>query len=223
MPAGKELGHHPRQVQHGGLGGGIAVGLDFRDALAIDRADVDHLGEIVRGGGRFQQLDEALRQEEDGFDVEVHHLVPAGLGKIIERRAPACAGVVEQHIDAALAGRHFGREALDLFHLGKIGGNRDAAAKLREFGGEPVTHRGVAGGDDDAGAVLHHGAGDHLADATAAAGHHHNLVTDRKQLFDLHRQSPENRFVKWFRSPRRRRGRARCASLRRAAACGRQG
>ena len=120
--------------------------------LAIDRADVDHLGQIARAGGSLQQRRQFLGEEEDGLDVYVHHLVPAGFREFVETGPPRGAGIVEQNIDLGRDSGHGGGKPLDLRHLAEIG--RDGGAGRAKLGGEPFAVADLAAGDDDPGAVL---------------------------------------------------------------------
>ena len=105
--AGEALGEVAREHVHGGLARAVAVVLKRRRAQAVDRADVDHArgsSALGRGAQRPQQRD---RQVKDALDVGVRDLVPAAGGKLLERRAPRGAGVVDEDVERgeALLGR----------------------------------------------------------------------------------------------------------------------
>ena len=120
--------------------------------LAIDRADVDHLGQIARAGGGLQQRRQFLGEEEDGFYVYVHHLVPAGFREFVETGPPRGAGVVEQDVHLGRDGGDGGGKPLDLRHLAEIG--RDGGAGRAELGGKAFAVADLAAGDDNMRAIL---------------------------------------------------------------------
>ena len=70
---------------------------------------------------------QSLRQEEQGFDVQVHHAVPAGFGELAKIGAPCRTCIVHQNVDlfltlgnlcrerkATINGRQIARQANDL-------------------------------------------------------------------------------------------------------------
>ena len=50
----------------------------------------------------LQRAVQCLRQEERRLYVQVHDLVPAGFGKLLERYAPCGPGVVDQDVELVL-------------------------------------------------------------------------------------------------------------------------
>ena len=136
-----------------------------------------------------------LGQEEQALDVEVHHLVPAGFGELVEIRAPGRPGIVDQHVEPALARSQFLSQALDLVHLRKIAGQADHLAGVLgvEFGLGLGQLLALAGGDVDPLAPGGEEAFEqHLADPAAAAGDQRDLAFKAEQFSEIecHRCSP---------------------------------
>src|SRR5206468_9310933 len=111
---------------------------------------------------------------------------PARLRKVIERTAPARAGVVDEHIEALFALPHLGGQTIDLLHLRQIGWKGYALTQYRKLLRQLAAHLRITSGNVDFGTVLHVGARHHLAEAAPAAGDEDNLSSNRKQVFDLH-------------------------------------
>ena len=92
-----------RQVDAGRLGRAVAEGAragrgqaavgacgDVGGLDAGHAGDVDDAGRVVRSGTFEQKRFQAGGRVEDGFDVQGHQLVPAGLGEVVVWGAPAC-------------------------------------------------------------------------------------------------------------------------------------
>ena len=122
-----------------------------------------------------------LAQEEHGFEVDVHHVVPVLLGELERSVAPDDAGVVDQDVDAAVGLDHLPH---DLVHGGdapEVGLNpQPPAAQVFEplgpLGEVLVVHCG------DVGAGLGQPEGHRFAQADRAAGHDGHLPVQSEVL-----------------------------------------
>ena len=108
-----------RQMDDGGFRCLIAIGLPRVDAQAIDRCDVNDLAGAIKCRGCLQLRMQGLRQKEQGFDVQVHHTVPASFRELAKIRAPCCARIVHENIDLFLT-------------LGNLRGKRQATVHGRQ-------------------------------------------------------------------------------------------
>ncbi len=177
--------HAAREVDQAGLAGGVRVGFLRVDRHAVDRGDVDHLGQVV-GRGLPEHRRQRLRQEEGRLQVQVDHLVPAAFRKFVERRAPGGAGVVDQDVERALVlgvGLDQRLRAVERRHVGR---QRDAVAEGRQLLGGLVAGRGLARRDVDARALRQEAFGDHAADAARAAGDERAAALEREESGGVH-------------------------------------
>ena len=157
-------GHPFGQVDQATFAGGVGIGFLRVDRHAVDGRDVDHLGQVV-GGGSGEHRGQRLGQEERGFEVQIHHLVPATFWKLVKRRAQGGTCVVDQDVQGFFmlaVGGHQRRDASGGRH---IGGQRNTGAKLGQLGRCLVTRSGLAGGDVDPCALGQETFGDHAANA----------------------------------------------------------
>ena len=136
-----------------------------------------------------QQAVQLLRQEEGRLDVEVHDLVPAGLGEIIECAAPGDPGIVDPDIQPVFPRGQFGGKGLDPGHCADVG--RQGHAALAQFGSRGGQILGLAGSDVDPGATRRQEAfGDHPPDAARSPGDERHAPFQRKQAGKVHRGNP---------------------------------
>ena len=155
------------------------IGGDADAALeAEQRGDVDDAGggAAVEGGFR-----EGLGQQEDGLEVDVHHVVPIGLGIIHAVGAADDAGVVDEDVERA--------------ERGDLGGDVRGGGKVHEDGLSGAARgldlrdglvTGAATGGEDMGAGLGQTHGDGLTDAGVGTGDEGALAVDAK----VHLRSP---------------------------------
>src|SRR5699024_2857524 len=97
---GQPHGHPLGEVDDAGLARVVRVRLQGVEGEPVDGADVDDLGLVAAApvAGTEQVL--GLPGEEEGrLDVEVHDLVPAVLGELVEGRTPGRAGVVDEDVE----------------------------------------------------------------------------------------------------------------------------
>ena len=114
------------QIDDGRFGRLIAVGLPGVQAQAVNRGDVNHFGGLLGRGVGFEQVVHGLGEEEDGFHIQVHHLVPACFGEGLKRLTPGGAGVIDQNVDAVFVFRHGCRQCLAAFDCGNVLRHRNA-------------------------------------------------------------------------------------------------
>ena len=138
--------HAAGEVDEPGLARGVRIGLLRIDRDAVDRRDVDHLrGRRLARAARQRRV-QRLRQEERRLDVQVHDLVPALLGELVERRAPGGAGVVDQDVERAFVRRvGLGQRlrAFDGRHVHRQ--RRRTSPRARQLRGGRVAGVGLAG------------------------------------------------------------------------------
>ena len=125
-----------------------------------------------------------LGEEEGGFDVEVHYLVPALFGEGLERFAPRGPGIVDEDVEPGFArGEIFGQCAAAL-HGGDIVGEGYAILAQRRrslLAGLGLTRR-----DIDLGTLGDEALGDHPADAARPAGDESDAAVEAKECARVH-------------------------------------
>ena len=126
------------EVDDCGFGGLIAVGLPGIQSQPVNGRDVDDLGRLRCGCARFEQSVHGLRQKEDRFHIQVHHLVPARLREGFKGFAPCGTGVIDQHVNALFMLRHRGRQCLAAFYGGDILWHGDTVGA--QFFSDCLTH-----------------------------------------------------------------------------------
>ena len=179
--------HPPRQVDHRCLARRVGIGLRRIDEDAVDGSNVDHFRRPLGDGRRTQRLVQRLGQEEQRLDVEVHHLVPAAFGKLVEVGAPGRTRIVNEDIELGFALDDLGGQPLAAGIGRDIDRQRDAFAAIfrGEFLGGCFAGSGLARGDVNLRCALaEKTAGDHLADAARAAGHQGDAALQRKQILE---------------------------------------
>ena len=92
------------QVVDGSFARSVGIGAELVDVDTVDRSDIDDPCGIFGRGRCFQQRQQGLGQEERPFDIDIHDLVPAAFRKLLDRRAPGCAGIVHENIETGLTG-----------------------------------------------------------------------------------------------------------------------
>ena len=141
----------------------------------------------MRSGGGAQRCGQRLGEKERRLDVEVHHLVPAALRKLVEIRTPGCAGIVDQDIELRFALLEFGCQHFNAGKGGNIDRQRDAFAAIfgRKFLRGGLARSGLARRDVDfRGALAEKSGCYHLADAARAPGHQRDAALERKQILE---------------------------------------
>ena len=99
-------------------------------------------------------------------------------GDVFERREFVDAGVVDEHVEAAVGFFGFGEEAGDVGLFGDVGLDGDGFAAVGGDFGDDFVGAGFAGGvvDDDGGAFGGERFGDGCADAFGGAGDDRDLI-----------------------------------------------
>ena len=157
------LVHRLRVADHARLGGRVDR-QERLPGLAGDRGEVDHDGVAVLAAGGAQHLGALAVEEDDRAQVDGELEVDALGLVLVDGRAGADAGVVDQHVEAAEALLVGGDHALDVLLGGHVA--RDlldlvaGPAQLLGGGGELL---GAAGGDGERVALLT----EHLCDGEA--------------------------------------------------------
>src|SRR5579871_6295995 len=82
---------------------------------------------------------QGLSEEKGRFDIEVHHLVPAVFGKLIEISGPSRPGVVDQDVEVGLALINLVGEGLAAGEARNVLRQRDAGSELGELPRRCVT------------------------------------------------------------------------------------
>jgi hypothetical protein len=141
---------------------------------------------VVVGGRGFEQAQQALGQKEHRLDVGVHHLVPAGLGVLLDGSAPRRTSVVDENVEVVGVLAYPGAQRAPMVDNG---GDGDAALAglFAQAGGGGVAHVGLARADDRRRTVVEESAGDHLADAARSSGDEHGLAANAEELRDVER------------------------------------
>ncbi len=168
---------------HRSFAGCVGKVVELRHADAVDRADVDHARRSARPPRLLDQRQKLLGEVEDSFDVGVHRLVEAVLGKIFELGAPTGAGVVDQDVELRFAGRKLAGDTAAFFDRREIGRNGNASAVRREFGCDAVANVRFARRDVNVGAGLDVRARDHQADAPGAACDQRSFAGNGEKIF----------------------------------------
>ena len=177
--AGQVAGQHV----HAGLRRAVREVVGGRHGDAVDRADHDDPGGILGGSRRSRRREQRLGQEERRLDVEIHHLVEAGLGELVDRGTPGGAGVVDQDVHPILVLVDGTDETTHLVGVAQIGGDRDALAALQRVG-RGIARLGLPGRDVDPHPVVDERLGDHESDPPRSAGHHGHLAAHTEEVLD---------------------------------------
>src|SRR5579862_608923 len=88
--------HALGQVDQTRLARMIRVRLLRIDGDAVDRGDVDDLGKFFLARGGAQRAVQRLGEKERSLYIQVHDLVPAALGKLVELRTPGRTRIVDE-------------------------------------------------------------------------------------------------------------------------------
>ena len=134
-----------RQAEHAGLGGAVRGLVRVGDHRAGHRAHVDDASVAALDHARH----DAARDVELGLEVDGDAEVPLVFTQVLEGGEVLVlaeddhAGVVDQHVDAAVALDDLGHHGADLVHLREVGGVRaDRGAQLAQRGGALVGRLG---------------------------------------------------------------------------------
>src|ERR1700677_4870149 len=82
-----------------GFGSRVGIGRQHVDGNAVDRGDVDDLCWPLPTCGAAEGSEQRLNEEERSLDVQIHDLVPAALGKALDRLTPSRASVVDENVE----------------------------------------------------------------------------------------------------------------------------
>jgi hypothetical protein len=107
-----------------------------------------------------------LAHQERALDVDADHRVEVGLGHVQEIRSLEDAGVVDQHVDAAMRGQGARDQRVHVGLVADVAVHVDPA----EFGCQRLARRVGQIGQHHVGAFAREAAGAGLADALGAAG-----------------------------------------------------
>ena len=107
-----------------------------------------------------------LAHQEGALEVDAQHGVEIGFGHVQEIGRLEDAGVVDQHVDAAVRGQGARHQRV---HVGLVA-HVAVHVERAEFGGQRAAVRVVQIGDHDVGAFAREAPGAGLADALGAAG-----------------------------------------------------
>ena len=129
---------------------------------------------------------QGLGQEKRRFQVQVHHLVPATLGKVVKRRAPGSAGVVDQYIELLLVRREGCCQRLGADNRRDIGGQGDTMTQSRQFARRLITDLRLARRDIDLGSLGQKTRCNHASDTTRATCNQGDSAFKRKKF--VHRR-----------------------------------
>lgn len=124
MSLSKVVGQDPGEMVQTSLRGTVRKGLEGRHTQAVDGADVDDARGRVLASLCFQTRCEELGNCEDAVQVQGKNTGPCGIWVFIEGSAPVGPTVVDEHVKMVLTLPEFFGEALAVFQLVEIGGDR---------------------------------------------------------------------------------------------------
>src|SRR5580693_8202935 len=172
---------------HATLAGVIADSLKFRGSAvnARDGGYVDDFPAALRG----HEFSGSLRKQKSARQVRLDHFVPMFETHFFDRRAPGCACIVDENIDAAEL-RH-GRidNSLNLgriFHVATEG--QGLHSEALQFGGGPFAALLFAGAQDEISAHFRQAFRHLPAQADGAAGDNRHASSEIKELSNIHRR-----------------------------------
>lgn len=157
-----------RQMDHCRLGGGIAVcgvGTKSTHSNPCHRGGDYNAGRVVDRTTLAEQRFQLLHAVEDTLDVQVHHFGERIFRVALEWGTPGSTGIGEKDVNMVGRFGYFGREALNLGKLGKVGRDGDglgAGALVGECvqrGDGFITGVGFAGGNINFGTASLHQTG----------------------------------------------------------------
>lgn len=118
--------------------------------MSGDGGDVDDLPAFLR----FHRRQHGGDAVEDAANVDVDDLVPFVDFQLLQQRQRHDAGVVEQHVNAAIEVKGALRQRLHLCEVGDVGPHAMVVADA-EFVGELMQAVEATGAEDDVRTVLH--------------------------------------------------------------------
>ena len=150
-------------VLGGRVGCGVGPGHMGGDGAVVDDAATLRLL-------RFHEPESLLGAEKGAGQVHVYDVGPLLVREVFKRDAgDVDAGVVEQHVEAAVAVVDRGKKGIDRSGLAYVGRERQGVGAVGHCGGQ-FEFREAAAGERKGIAGGGHGQGDGAADATAGSG-----------------------------------------------------